>query len=80
MLENDLLLSSFASRYLKTFSAEQTALYDKLINEPTNDWDIYYWATGIKPTPTEYDNEIMNLLKKHVSNPQRESRIRQPDI
>lgn len=80
MLENDLLLSSFASLYLQSFNAEQTALYDKLINEPTNDWDIYYWAIGVKPTPHEYDNEIMELFRKHVSNPKRESRIRQPDL
>lgn len=24
----------------------QLNLYDRLINEPSNDWDIYYWATG----------------------------------
>lgn len=26
---------------------KQLNLYDRLINEPSNDWDIYYWATGI---------------------------------
>lgn len=25
---------------------KQLNLYDRLINEPSNDWDIYYWATG----------------------------------
>lgn len=24
----------------------QLQQYDRLINEPSNDWDIYYWATG----------------------------------
>lgn len=24
----------------------QLKQYDRLINEPSNDWDIYYWATG----------------------------------
>lgn len=27
-------------------SEEQLNCYDRLINEPSNDWDIYYWATG----------------------------------
>lgn len=27
---------------------KQLNLYDRLINEPSNDWDIYYWATGIR--------------------------------
>lgn len=26
---------------------EQLNRYDRLINEPSNDWDIYYWATGM---------------------------------
>ncbi len=24
----------------------QLKLYDRLINKPSNDWEIYYWATG----------------------------------
>lgn len=27
-------------------SEKQLQQYDRLINEPSNDWDIYYWATG----------------------------------
>ena len=80
MLENDLLLSSFAAKYLEKMTAEQTKLYDRLINLPSNDWDIYYWAVGIKPTPAEFDNEVMDLLKNHVQNKDRESRLRQPDL
>lgn len=80
MLENGLLLSTFAAKYLEPMSAEQTALYDKLINVPTNDWDIFYWATNVKPTPPQYDNEIMEMLKKFVKNNDKESRIRQPDL
>lgn len=80
MLENDLLLSTFAGKYLSGMSAEQTKLYDKLINGPSNDWDIYYWATEKKPLPAEYDNEIMTLLREHVKNQPREIRSRQPDL
>lgn len=80
MLENGLLLSTFAARYLNEMDDKQTSAYDKLINLPTNDWDIFYWATKVKPTPTEYDNDVMDMLKAHVSNENREQRLRQPDL
>ncbi|CRK99198.1 CLUMA_CG012490, isoform A [Clunio marinus] len=80
MLENGLLLSTFAARYLQTMNDEQLELYDDLINQPSNDWDIFYWATNVKPTPAEYNNEIMDLLKMHVSNKNCEQRFRQPGL
>lgn len=80
MLENGLLLSTFAAKYLEGMTTEQTQLYDTLINQPTNDWDIFYWATNVKPTPDEYNTEMMDLLKKHVSNKSKETRFRQPDL
>lgn len=80
MLENGLLLSTFAARYLDKMDETQISLYDKLINLPTNDWDIFYWATKVKPTPDEYNNVVMDMLKQHVSNEKREQRLRQPDL
>lgn len=80
MLENGLLLGSFASRYLDSFNEEQLALYDRLINLPSNDWEIFYWATEVKPTPAEFDNEVMDLLKQHTKNKDRESRIVMPNL
>ncbi|XP_051169088.1 succinate dehydrogenase assembly factor 2, mitochondrial-like [Leptopilina boulardi] len=80
MLENGLLLSTFAKKYLDSFDENQVKLYDRLINLPSNDWDIFHWATNIKPTPPEFDNEIMDLLKKHIKNENREARITQPDL
>lgn len=80
MLENDLLLSTFANKYLHAMTAEQTELYDTLINEPSNDWDIFYWATNKKTVPDEYNNEIMDLLRVHVRNDQKEKRLRMPDL
>jgi succinate dehydrogenase assembly factor 2 len=80
MLENDLLLASFAAKYLGNMTAEQVKLYDRLINLPSSDWDIFHWATGVKPVPAEFDNEIMDLLKEHVLNKDRECRIRQPNL
>lgn len=80
MLENDLLLSTFVSKFLASMTPEQVQKYDHLINGVSNDWDIYYWATNIKPIPEEYDNEIMAMLKEHVKNTSKEVRIQQPDL
>lgn len=100
MLENDLLLSTFAAKYLNTFSEKQLNDYDtyvqvygivcfqknaqsflyRLINKPSNDWDIFNWANGKKPTPPEYDTEVMQLFKDHVKNVRKEARLRQPDL
>lgn len=75
-----LSFSTFAAKYLETMTDEQLQLYDTLINKPSNDWDIYNWATGNKPTPEEYQNEVMDLLKHHTSNEDMEVRLRQPDL
>ncbi|XP_029812707.1 succinate dehydrogenase assembly factor 2, mitochondrial isoform X4 [Suricata suricatta] len=53
MLENCILLSLFAKEYLHRMTERQLNLYDRLINEPSNDWDIYYWATDIRRTQAE---------------------------
>ncbi|XP_067627208.1 succinate dehydrogenase assembly factor 2-A, mitochondrial-like [Eurosta solidaginis] len=80
MLENDLILSTFVARHLKDMDATLTAQYDQLINGVTNDWDIYYWATNVKPTPPEHDNDVMRMLKEHVVNTEKEQRLRQPNL
>uniref|UniRef100_V9L762 Succinate dehydrogenase assembly factor 2, mitochondrial n=1 Tax=Callorhinchus milii TaxID=7868 RepID=V9L762_CALMI len=80
MLENGIILSLFAKEYLNTMSEKQLSLYDKLINQPSNDWDIYYWATETKPTPPEFDSEVMTLLKDFTKNHNMEQRVGQPDL
>jgi len=80
MLENGLLLSTFAAKHLHDLSPALLDEYDNLINNPTNDWDIFYWASGVKPTPQEFDTKIMSMLKEHVQNNDREARIKQPDL
>ena len=80
MLENGLLLGSFASKHLQSMNEHQLTLYDRLINLPSNDWEIYYWATKVKPTPAEFDNEIMDLLKAHAKNEEKEERFTLPNL
>lgn len=80
MLENDLLFSTFAAKYLNDMTEKQLEMYDNLVTGPSNDWDIYYWATGNKPTPPEYDNEVMDMFKRHAKNVNKEQRLRQPSL
>lgn len=79
MLENDLLLSTFVKKYLDSLTEEQTLMYDRLINTVSNDWDLFYWMVGKQPTPKEYDNEIMDMLKKHAKNEDKVS-LRVPSL
>jgi len=80
MLENCILLSLFAQRYLNTMSDTQLRQYDRLINEPSNDWDIYYWATEAKPTPDVYAGEVMDMLKEFTKNRDQEQRLDAPNL
>ncbi|KAG7327818.1 hypothetical protein KOW79_009424 [Hemibagrus wyckioides] len=80
MLENCILLSTFAKRYLESMSESQLREYDRLINEPSNDWDIYYWATEAKPTPDVYQGEVMELLKEFTKNKEMEQRLDAPNL
>ncbi|XP_064599748.1 succinate dehydrogenase assembly factor 2, mitochondrial-like [Liolophura sinensis] len=80
MTENGLLLSTFAAKFLDGFSEEELNVYDKLINQPSNDWEIYYWVTGAKPTPLEFESDVMSLLKDHAKNANKDCRSTQPDL
>ncbi|DAA13779.1 succinate dehydrogenase assembly factor 2, mitochondrial isoform X1 [Bos indicus] len=80
MLENCILLSLFAKEHLQHMTEKQLNLYDRLINEPSNDWDIYYWATEAKPAPEIFENEVMTLLRDFAKNKNKEQRLRAPDL
>ncbi|XP_029000853.1 succinate dehydrogenase assembly factor 2, mitochondrial [Betta splendens] len=80
MLENCILLSLFAKQYLSTMTEKQLRQYDRLINEPSNDWDIYYWATEALPTPEVYQGEVMDMLKEFTKNRNHEQRLDAPSL
>lgn len=78
--ENCLLLSTFADKYLSNFDEKRIQLFDSLINDCNNDWDLYYWMTGAKPVPEEFNNEIMDMLKIHCRNDEKTERFEQPSL
>ncbi|XP_026807865.1 succinate dehydrogenase assembly factor 2, mitochondrial-like [Rhopalosiphum maidis] len=66
ILENCIIFTTFADKYVKTFNCEQLQKYDALINSKFDEWDLYAWSIGSKPAPQEFDNDILTLLKNHV--------------
>ncbi|MHA1563876.1 MAG: succinate dehydrogenase assembly factor 2 [Alphaproteobacteria bacterium] len=60
--ELDVLLSRFVSRHLAELNDSQLDLYEHLL-EAENP-DLFMWISGRKPVPEEWDNEIMDLLKR----------------
>jgi len=66
ILENCIIFTTFADKYLKTFNVEQLQKYDALINSKFDEWDLYAWSIGSKPAPQEFNNDILKLLKNHV--------------
>ena len=64
MLENDLLLGSFAQKHLQSLDDKLLTQYELLLLQP--DPDIFNWVSEKIPTPPEHDNEVMNMLKKHI--------------
>ncbi|XP_062069138.1 succinate dehydrogenase assembly factor 2, mitochondrial-like [Lepus europaeus] len=79
-LENCILLSFFAKEHLHHMTEKQLNLYNRLINEPRNDWGIYYWATEANPAPEIFENEVMAPLGDFVKNKNKEQRLRAPDL
>lgn len=67
ILENDLLLGSFARQHLASLDERELVVYEQLLLE--NDWDIFYWVTGRKPVPQRYqESGLMGKLQLHASN------------
>lgn len=66
-LENCIIFTTFADKYLKTFNSTQLQKYDALINSEFDEWELYAWAIGSKPAPQEFDNDVIHLLKEHVN-------------
>jgi antitoxin CptB len=59
--ETDLLLGSFAEKYIAGFTAEQLDRYEALLEN--DDGDLYDWIAGRAAVPAERDDDIMRLLR-----------------
>ncbi|MEY1556193.1 succinate dehydrogenase assembly factor 2 [Yoonia sp. R2331] len=57
--EMDLILMDFADRHLAGMSAEELALYDRLLAE--NDHDILAWIMGKAPVPDDYSGLMARI-------------------
>ena len=61
--EMDLILGSFAKKYVYGFSEDELALYDDILNE--SDPDLYNWISGIEDFPANKANSVYEKLLKH---------------
>jgi antitoxin CptB len=59
--EADLILGAFADLRLPTMETAELDAFEALLEQ--EDHDIYDWIVGRQPTPTEFDNAIMNEIK-----------------
>ncbi|MEQ8965269.1 MAG: succinate dehydrogenase assembly factor 2 [Azospirillaceae bacterium] len=62
--EADLLLGSFADRWIDRFDAGQLDRFEALL--AMSDPDLYNWKTEREPVPPEHDHDVMDLLRAHA--------------
>jgi len=63
MKETDILLGSFAARYVPVFSGPELDAYERLLAE--RDPDIFDWASGRSAPPDEHNTTVLHLLINH---------------
>lgn len=59
--EADILLGSFADKFLDQMTEKQLDKYENLLREP--DSDLVAWITGDRLPPQKFNNDVMALLK-----------------
>ena len=61
--EMDLLLGSFADANVPSFTEEELALYDELLQE--SDPDLYNWYSGRENPPRKSENPVLQKFMFH---------------
>ncbi len=61
--EMDLIMGSFAAKYVPGFSEEELGLYEEILEFP--DPDLYNWITGKEETPANVVNDVFAKLLSH---------------
>ena len=67
MKETDLILGTFADRYLASLDTAGLEQFEQLL--ACTDRDIYAWIAGREEIPSKYNNKIMDLLRELEINP-----------
>ena len=61
--EMDLVMGSFAKKYVPDFSEDELGMYDEILNE--SDPDLYNWISGVEPFPANKSNAVYEKLLAH---------------
>ncbi|MCK6418341.1 MAG: succinate dehydrogenase assembly factor 2 [Alphaproteobacteria bacterium] len=61
--EMDLILGSFADRYVSGFSESELQAYEEILSH--SDPDLYNWITGAEPVPENLLNPVLWQLLSH---------------
>lgn len=64
MLENDLILGSFAFKHLEDLNDEQLTQFEQILD--CIDPDLFMWLTKKATPPPEIDNEVMKMIQRHT--------------
>lgn len=61
--EMDLLIGSFAEKYIAGFGEGDLAIFEEILMN--NDPDVYDWIIGRKKPPEELESRVLDLLLAH---------------
>lgn len=61
--EMDLLIGSFAEKYINGFDADDLAIFEEILIN--NDPDVYDWIIGRQKAPDELKSRVLDLLLAH---------------
>lgn len=61
--EMDMLMGSFAEKYVPDFTEEELQIYENLLQE--NDPNLYNWIIGKEDAPANIQSSVFDLLKNH---------------
>jgi antitoxin CptB len=59
--EADLILGPFADKHVHQLTRTQLDSFERLLDQP--DHDLYAWIIGREPTPPDFDDEVMGMIK-----------------
>ena len=60
--EADLMVGGFFDTHSASWTEEQADWFEALIEE--EDVDIMAWAIGVLPCPSQYEGEMMQMMRK----------------